>query len=186
MYYIKAMEHGVYNMNSAESIEVFYNLRIDLDKLQYAAYISKIVEDITNENDSSYNILQLLLNTIYTISETEMNKDLVVAIFKMRLLSLIGFTPNVMECKNCGTKENITHFSIKENGLKCKNCAKQDKSVIRISEATLYAIRYIIMSDAKKIFSFTVPQESVEELKLISKVYLEEKLEKAYKFEKIV
>ena len=104
----------------------------------------------------------------------------------MRLLSLIGFTPNVMECKNCGTKENITHFSIKENGLKCKNCAKQDKSVIRISEATLYAIRYIIMSDAKKIFSFTVPQESVEELKLISKVYLEEKLEKAYKFEKIV
>ena len=78
-----------YNINSCEPIEVFYNLRIDLDKLQYAAYITKIVEDITNENDSSYNILQLLLNTIYTISETELNKDLVVAIFKIRLLSLI-------------------------------------------------------------------------------------------------
>lgn len=78
-----------YNINSCEPIEVFYNLRIDLDKLQYAAHITKIVEDITNENDSSYNILQLLLNTIYTISETDQNKDLVVAIFKIRLLSLI-------------------------------------------------------------------------------------------------
>ena len=80
---------GTYNMNSCEPIEVFYNLRIDLDKLQYAAYIAKIIEDVTNENDSSYNILQLILNTIYTISETNIDKDLVVAIFKMRLLSLI-------------------------------------------------------------------------------------------------
>ncbi|MDE5831276.1 MAG: DNA repair protein RecO [Clostridia bacterium] len=80
---------GTYNINSAQSIEVFYNLRTDLDKLQYAAYIAKIVEDVTNENDSSYNILRLVLNTVYAISETNMDKDLIVAIFKMRLLSLI-------------------------------------------------------------------------------------------------
>ncbi len=78
-----------YSINSAEPIEVFYNLRIDLDKLQYAAYIAKIVEDITNENESSYNILRLILNTIYQISETDMDKDLIVSIFKMRLLSQI-------------------------------------------------------------------------------------------------
>lgn len=80
---------SAYNINSVEPIEVFYNLRIDLDKLQYAAYVAKIVEDITNENDSSFNILQLTLNTIYTLSESEMNKDLVISIFKIRLLSLI-------------------------------------------------------------------------------------------------
>ena len=80
---------STYNVNSVEPIEVFYNLRIDLDKLQYAAYVARIVEDITNENDSSYNILQLILNTIYMISETDMNKDLIIAIFKIRLLSLI-------------------------------------------------------------------------------------------------
>lgn len=175
---------GSYHINSCEPIEVFYNLRIDLDKLQYASYITKIVEDITNENDTSYNILQLLLNTIYAISETDINKDLLLSIFKIRLLSLIGFTPNVKECTNCKKTENLTHFSIKSNGLKCETCAKLDKSVIRISEATLYAIKYIIMAPAKKLFSFNIPKDSLEELKLISKVYLEEKLEKTYKFEK--
>lgn len=185
MYFIEETG-GTYHINSCEPIEVFYNVRIDLDKLQYAAYITKIVEDVTNENDSSFNILQLVLNTIYTISETEMNKELVLAIFKIRLMSLIGFTPEVTKCTNCGTKENITHFSIKNSGIKCETCAKLDKSVIRISEATLYAIKYIIMSPAKKLFSFNISEDSIEELKLISKVYLEDKLEKTYKFDKII
>lgn len=175
---------GSYHINSCEPIEIFYNLRIDLDKLQYASYITKIVEDITNENDTSYNILQLLLNTIYAISETEIDRELLISIFKIRLLSLIGFTPNIKECVNCGEKESLTHFSIKNNGLKCENCSKLDKSVIRISEATLYAIKYIIMAPAKKLFSFNVPETSIEELRLIAKVYLEEKLEKTYRFEK--
>lgn len=175
-----------YSINSAEPIEVFYNLRIDLDKLQYAAYIAKIVEDVTNENDTSYNILQLVLNTIYTISEMDIDKDLVLAVFKLRLLTLIGFTPNVFECVSCGRKDGITHFSIKDNGIKCEACAKHDKSVIHMQGSTLYAIRYAVMGEAKKLFSFSVPEECAEELKLIAKVYLDEKLEKNYKFEKII
>ena len=82
---------GTYHINSCEPIEVFYNIRIDLDKLQYAAYMAKIIEDVTNENDSSYNILQLLLNTIYTISETEIDKELILAIFKIRLVESLFF-----------------------------------------------------------------------------------------------
>ena len=58
--------------------------------------------------------------------------------------------------------------------------------MIKISEATLYAIKYIVMAPAKKLFSFNIPEDSVEELRLISKVYLEEKLEKSYKFDKFV
>ena len=176
---------GTYHVNSCEPIEVFYNVRIDLDKLQYAAYICKIIEDVTNENDSSYNILQLLLNTIYTISETDMDKELVLAIFKIRLTLLLGFAPDVNECVNCGKKEELTYFSIKNNGLKCETCAKLDKSVIRRSEATLYAIEYIIMAPAKELFSFNVSEASVEELRLIAKIYLDEKLEKTYKFDKM-
>ena len=36
---------------------------------------------------------------------------------------------------------------------------------------------------AKKIFSFNVPEESIKELEIISKLYLNEKLEKEYKLE---
>ena len=49
-----------YNINSCEPIEIFYNIRLDIDKLKYASEIVKIVSEVTDENESDYKILQLL------------------------------------------------------------------------------------------------------------------------------
>lgn len=174
---------NTYHINSVEPIEIFYNIRTDLEKLKYAVHINKIIQDVTHENQNCYNILQLLLNTLYTISETDKDLDLVLTVFKLRLLSIIGFTPNVSNCVNCGQKENIQGFSIKDNGFKCTSCSKQDTSVIQMSESTLNAIKYTIMAPAKKIYSFTIRDESLEEFKLIAKIYFNDKLEKEYKLE---
>lgn len=179
--YLLFKGNNTYNINSCEPIEIFYNIRIDYDKLNYVAQIIKIICDVTNENDNSYRILQLLLNTLYTISELEKNLDLVLSIFKIRLLSILGFTPRIDKCKNCEEEMNIKYFSIKDDGIKCGACGKIDKSAIEISEGTLTAIRYIITAPAKKIFSFNVSEECIKELKLVSKIYLNEKIEKEYK-----
>ena len=168
-------------MNSCETIEVFYNLRTDLDKLMAATNITKIVLDVTTENQNSYRILQLFLNTLYTISETDKEISLVISIFKLRLLSILGFTPNVKECVNCKTTENLIYFSLKDNGFKCETCGRQDKGAIHMLPETKDACSYSVLSPAKKIFSFTVPEQSIRELEIISKLYLNEKLEKEYK-----
>ena len=174
-----------YHINSAEPIEIFYNLRVDLDKLECAVHINKIVQDVTQENQNCYKILQLLLNTLYTISETDKNLDMVLGIFKLRLLCILGFTPKIQACTNCGDTENLGYFSIKDNGLKCETCSKQDKSAIQISESTKNAIKYIVMAPSKKLFSFNLKEESLNELNMISKLYLDEKLEKEYKFKEL-
>lgn len=172
-----------YHINSVEPIEVFYNLRIDLDKLKYAVHINKIVQDVTHENQNCYQILQLLLNTLYIISETDKNLDMVLGVFKLRLLCILGFTPQVMKCTNCQERENLTYFSLKDNGFKCKICGKQDTSTVQISESTLNAIKYTITAPPKKLYSFNLKKEGLEEFKLVSKLYFNEKLEKEYKLE---
>lgn len=172
-----------YHINSVEPIEVFYNLRIDLDKLKYAVHINKIVQDVTHENQNCYRILQLLLNTLYTISETDKDLDMVLGVFKLRLLCLLGFTPQVMKCASCKEKEDLVYFSIKNNGLKCKICGKQDTSTISISKSTLNAIKYTVTAPPKKLYSFQLKEEALEEFKLVTKLYFNEKLEKEYKLE---
>ena len=57
--YILYKGANAYNINSCELIEIFYNIRTDLDKLSVAAYITKIINDVTTENQNSYQILQL-------------------------------------------------------------------------------------------------------------------------------
>jgi len=174
---------NTYHINSVEPIEVFYNIRTDLDKLKYAVHINKIIQDVTHENQNCYNILQLLLNTLYTISETDKNLDLVLSVFKLRLLCILGFTPKLDKCTNCNKNEGLNYFSIRDNGFKCEVCSRQDKSTISMSQSTANAIRFTVTAPAKKIYSFNIKDESLEEFKLITKIYFNDKLEKEYKLE---
>ena len=174
---------NTYHINSCETIEIFYHLRTDLDKLKYAVHINKIIQDVTDENENCYRILQLYLNTLYVIAEKEENLDFVTGIFKLRLLGILGFMPRISECVNCKEKENLKFFSIKDNGMKCEVCGKIDKSAISITESTKNAIQYVMTAPPKKLYSFNLKDESLEEFKLISKIYFNEKLEKEYKIE---
>lgn len=170
-----------YTINSCETIEMFYNIRTDLDKLENAVKITKIIQEVTGENENCYKILQLYLNTLFMISESEKDFDFVISIFKMKLLCYLGLRPKVEICTNCGNKENLHYFSIKDNGLKCQNCGKIDKGAISINQSTWLAIKYIVMAPPKKLFSFNLGEESQKELELVCRVYFNEKLEKEYK-----
>ena len=169
-----------YHINSCEPIEIFYNLRLDIDKLTYASKVAKIVNDVTDENQNTYRILQLTLNTIYMLSETEKDMEFILSIFKIRLLSILGFRPVIDKCVNCKTKEKLRYFSFRDSGFKCEACGRQDKGAMEISDTTIKAIRYIILSDQKKIYSFELSEENKKELQLVSKIYLNECLEKEY------
>lgn len=180
--------NDTYSLNSAEIIELFYNVRVDIEKLSYVSTITKIIYDVTQENQSSEQVLQLLLNTIYVLSETDKNLDLILLTFELRLLALIGFMPKISKCVSCEDKVTTAmdkfYFSIRDDGVKCSACAKSDKGAIELSKTSFSALIYILSCEAKKLFSFEVPKESIEELRLLSQIYLTEKLEKEYKVQK--
>lgn len=178
----------MFRLSSAEVIEVFYNLRIDIEKLSYATTMAQIMNDVCFEEELCYKKLQLFLNTLYVLSETDKELEFVYAIFRVRLLAILGFIPRLGACVSCekGASEiELKSFSIKDNGLKCEICARMDKGAIKISEVTYTSLIYILSVDAKKIFSFEIPKEALEELKLLVQIYTTEKLEKEYKVMKI-
>ena len=73
--------------------------------------------------------------------------------------------------------------SLKDNGFKCEACSRQDTSAINISKSTQNAIKYTISAPAKKLYSFELKDDALEEFKLVTKLYFDEKLEKEYKIE---
>lgn len=171
---------NTYTLNSCETIELFYNLRIDLDKLKYAVHITKIIGDVTYENQNTYKILQLYLNTLYVIANTDRDLNFTISIFKIKLMCLLGFKPRLDRCITC-KNEKVSHFSFKDNGLKCINCSKQDTGTIQISESTKNSLRYIEIAPPKKLFSFNISDENKKQLEIIAKIYTNDKLEKDYK-----
>ena len=152
---------NTYNINSCETIEVFYNLRTDLDKLNYAVEITKIIRDVTDENENCYKILQLFLNTLYTLSETDKNPELIMSIFKLKLLCFLGFTPRINECTNCKQKEEL---KAKEKKLLAQKASaerkKRTKRLIEVGAAVESVLKQPIeKEDLPKLINFLEQQE---------------------------
>ena len=180
--------NDMYRLSSADIIEIFYNLRVDIEKLSYATTMAQIMNDVCQDGEMCYKKLQLFLNSLYALSETDKKHDFIYSVFEIRLLALLGFIPRLNSCVSCLEDANQIqdkNFSIKDNGLKCGVCARLDKGALKMSEVTYTSLLYILSVDAKKIFSFDIPDASLEELKLIAQIYTNEKLEKEYKVMKI-
>ena len=78
-----------YYINSSEVLNMFYNLRVNFDKLEIAFELTKIIYNVTDENQDTSNILKLLLNTLYVLDKLNKDEKLVVAIFKVKLLDIL-------------------------------------------------------------------------------------------------
>lgn len=164
----------LYHINSAELIDSFYSLRYNLDKLDVAMECVKFVKDNTYENQNAFNILKLIINTLYII--TASNKDLsqIKNVFYIKFLCMLGYAPNVKRCGNCGKKEGLTAFSVKNKMVLCDECKKKED--FDISIGARLALEYIVHSKLKDIFSFEVNEEILKELDLIRKIYVETSL----------
>lgn len=156
-----------YHINSASIINMFYDLRVDYDKLQVVFDLTRLLQITTDENQDTSKILTLFLNTIYVIENMDKNKNFVETVFKIRLFSLLGFSPRVEKCNSCGelfsknkdelTKQGIVYDYV-SNTFCCSNCAKNidKRRCIKVNESTLIAIKYVLLTDIKKIFSFNL------------------------------
>ena len=76
--------------------------------------------------------------------------------------------PQLFQCADCGKEltedEKELFFSQDEHGLLCSDCSRRAVDRKRISEAALYAMRYIAVSPLSKLYTFTVREDVLREL----------------------
>jgi DNA repair protein RecO (recombination protein O) len=170
----------IYSVNTCDIVEPFYNIRSDIVKLTYATYFTEIINYIVHENLPSYRVLQLFLNALFTLSETDKPPELIARVFELRLMAIIGYKPYVDSCANCYKDKTYSHFSIKNGGLICEDCQQDLVGCISLSDTAIKAMRYILKADIKKIFSFNASELILKELKLVSLSYITDRLEKEF------
>ncbi|MDQ2085987.1 DNA repair protein RecO [Herbivorax sp. ANBcel31] len=172
----------MYSINSCDVIEPFYNIRNSIEKLTCAAHMTEIINDIVQENQQATKLLKLFLNSLHMLSNSNRPILQILTIFEMKLLSILGYAPWVGGCLNCENKEfGDMLFSFEKCGFICEKCASLDKGAVQLSEGATKAIYYIVCSNMKNIFNFEVSNRVLNELRRVSKTYLNNQLEKNYK-----
>lgn len=178
--FVLSRSNTFYYVNSASVIKTFYKFRTDFDNLQIGFELTRILQTITDENQDTSEILRLLLNTIYVLENIDKDPKLVVAAFKVKLFTLLGFSPRVDKCNMCGQafKEDRemlanegVYYDYVSNVFCCSNCVKNldKRRYIKITEATIIAIKYVVICEINKTFSFNI--KDIDNFYLFSQVY---------------
>ena len=185
---------GFYTLSEAALIEQFFGLRGDLDRFAAAQYIADVAGEVCVENNDEGEMLRLTLNTLYMLSETDRDVDFVKAVFELRTAALSGFCPDLTACGLCGKPEGEPMYLDVMNGsLRCGECfgseadtdsrlgAATATAILPLTSAVLHGMRYVIGAPAKRVFSFTLPEEAQADFCRVCEKYLVNQLERSFR-----
>ena len=169
-----------YTVKEAHCIELFTPLRRDLQKLSLGTYFAQAAEVIAQEDMPNPELLSLTLNCLYALSERNESEDKSKAVFELRLACLAGYEPDLYGCHSCGDTTPDC-FDISQGRLECTRCRTGLGGIrMPINAGILDAMRYICSCQPKKLFSFNLPQDTLQQLASITEAYLCAQLERGF------
>ena len=160
-----------YNLVQADISNYFSELRTDMEGAYYGFYFMEFADYYTKENNDEREMLKLLYQSFRALENSRYSKELVRAVFELKAITINGEGPQVFACMHCHTKEDLCFFSVKRGGIFCRTCAKEVQGMY-ISDSTRYTMQYIISTPVARLYSFTVSEEVLRELKMIMKEYM--------------
>ena len=173
---------GRWTINEAETIEQFLPLREDIAALALASYFAETLEAVSDEDSPDPAVLQLGLNSLYALSRGLYAPGHIKAVFELRLMCLSGFEPDLSGCAACGREEPAdTMFSLGGGVLHCRACPPGSPGPsLPVGPETVEAMRYIIFSEPKKIFSFAIPEAGEKQLAAVTEGFLLTQLDRSF------
>jgi len=169
-----------WTLTEARTVEQFIGLRDDIELVSLGAYFAELTEAVADEDSPNPELLPLLLNALFALSEKLKTPELVKPAFELRLMAASGFTPALECCAVCG-REKIekSYLDVYGGALCCGGCAPAGGA--GLGAGALGAARYIVGCDARKFYSFTIGAEALRELAVAAESYLLAQLDRRFR-----
>lgn len=118
-------------LNSGELIDNFYNIRSKITAFLNGSYVLELLNYISQENEidgKAFEMTIRLFQILNDIEEDEIKIENTIAIYELKLISMLGYRPQLRECVTCGEKVNSNSSYILnkvDGGLQCSECIKR-------------------------------------------------------------
>ncbi|MBE6949151.1 MAG: DNA repair protein RecO [Ruminococcaceae bacterium] len=171
-----------WTLTEARSLELFDGIRDELELLSLGSYFAEVMESVSDEDSPSPEILSLGLNSLYALSRRLKSAEMVKAAFELRMMCLAGYEPILEACCVCGNSEPEKGYLDLVGGIiSCAKCSGFGELMTPLRGGALQAARYIIQSEPKKIFSFTLDDDALHELGYACENYLLTQMDRGFR-----
>ncbi|MCL2022765.1 MAG: DNA repair protein RecO [Oscillospiraceae bacterium] len=161
-----------YIVNDAKSHSVFFGLRQDITTLSLAGYFCELAEFLSPEDTDSREILRLMLLFLNCLEKKRRPQEVLKPATELRLLTLAGLAPNLARCRECAAETlegNFVKFDLVEGNFSCSNCNGGGE---KVGLGVLSAMAHVLCAPLKRLYSFTLPANSLTILGEITEKYL--------------
>lgn len=170
-----------YNLVQANISNYFSELMSDFGAAYYGMYFCELADYYTRENNDEIQIMKLLYQSLRALCKKSLAKELVRYIFELKIFQCSGEYPEVFACTLCGSDEKLNHFSMYHAGMVCQECKEKAKDGLVMNPSTVYAMQYIVSTPVEKLYTFTVSEEVLAELRMVMDRWRERYLDKNMK-----
>lgn len=166
-------------VTQAETIEAYPAIRADLERTGYAAYVVELLDRFGYEEGENQALYRLLVSTLERIAGEE---DIFPAVryYEIRVLDLLGFRPELLNCLNCGAeiKAENQYFSGSLGGVLCPKCGPKDPTARPISMLALKFLRHYQRSSYPEARRARITPATRREMESLMQYYLTYQLER--------
>jgi DNA repair protein RecO (recombination protein O) len=156
---------GLARINSCYSIESYMEICKDIQKVAYGSYFVELVNGLVGEKEKNDGIFNLLVDSLFLINYQKLDEE-IARIFEIRLLSLLGYQPQLEECLICAHKLSSKEkfwFSPVKGGILCNRCSHGFKKLSSISLGTLRILLMARDMDFNKIHRLVFSNQALKE-----------------------
>ncbi len=161
-----------YRIYEATPISVFFGAGSDIEVLTLSQYFCELANEFAVSGTPNEEFLRLILNSLHFLTKEKRYPPLIKAITELRVAVISGYTPNLIACDSCGKfEDDIMFLDLNDGDLHCSDCHKGANSRA-IDRTILSAMRHIVFSEFRNLYSFEIPNDRAKILADITGEYI--------------
>ena len=180
-----------YTVNSAKPKRSFHELGTDIEKLALGSYFAQAVKFCTPQEQAQYgdgskdSLVRFFAIALYEAENAQSAARLaaVKAAFELRYSCMLGYSPDLRGCCNCGAFEHQEMFFLPESGeLICGDCFDREYQgrYYVLTPEILSAMRNIIYARLNSAFRFSISDAGAALLERVTENYFLSRAERSF------
>lgn len=173
-----------YNLNQVTVTHHFVELAGMQPGIYYGYYFLELADYFGREGTDEREMMNLLYVSVKALLNPHIDDRLVRCVYELRAMTVQGLMPQLFECVSCKasiSQKDPVFFSWQEHGILCGSCGLGKRDAVRISEAALYAMQFMVSAPMGKLYTFAVTEEVLEELERLIRRYTADNTDKRFK-----
>lgn len=169
-------------LRHAEISNSFHTLRVDLDLIAYAGYLTELLDLMTLERTPDESLFASYLAGLVALEERRTAR-IIIHIFELKMLQESGYAPQFRTCVLCAANQSEKPFvlSPKAGGVVCDRCLHHDPAARIISQTARRLLSTMQQMDIEQLGTVDLKAETMHELHRLLRDFINYHIEHRWK-----